>query len=412
MWYDHLSIFSEYHKTNATIDTNVVVKFLEQVDGHLNSTNDTVKDVLPQKYDKFCFVNAVDTELKCVIQNYIDVRQFCGTKEPLGEELDYSIDISCDTRITVHDIQGKTRRSIFPSKAHFLAYLIIIAPTKIIDGMWLSSSRLSIQDYYLRDLISLVYYEEMGEGVIDNNHMEIYRKLLASFGFHGVNTNSDLILTDTCYIESALQLCLGACDPNAFIPEILGYTLGYESLGLGILIMRDECRFWGVSDTYFSQHISIDNHHCGHAKVMQDAVMHYMEGIMARGEDVECTWERVKRGYHWNVLTVAPCDTRFIDDILRRHIEIRIAEKCLYGEQVHFKTCVKGIVLRDALGACADNPNNVWKLLELMKDKGWVTTEAGLDSWFFQTCDAKMPHVYTPYDRELLIEGIRMISKD
>jgi hypothetical protein len=132
-----------------------------------------------------------------------------------------------------------------------------------------------------------------------------------------------------------------------------------------------------------------------------------MESISNTGDDelVNQTWQRIRRGFDWNMLTPPLWNTKLLDELVSSHIEKRISQKCLHGAFIHYKEKVNGINLPSVLTECAENPKKVWDLLHLMKEKGWIKKEKGLDSWFFKTCDNKMPHVFNEYDRELLIQG-------
>lgn len=156
-------------------------------------------------------------------------------------------------------------RQYFPRRAHALSFLRHSAPTKLVDGAWLHGLLRYWQDPRYRGLVR-IYLEELGEGHAGRNHVCLYQRLLAS-----MDCDAGSELPARFYEQGALQLCLGWL-ADEFLPEVIGFNLGYEQLPLHLLITTHELHELGIDARYFSLHISIDNADTGHAYLATEAV--------------------------------------------------------------------------------------------------------------------------------------------
>lgn len=283
-------------------------------------------------------------------------------------------------------------RVVFDECAELLAFLILSAPTKLVDGIWLKSSTLwsaSGIDTFVRKLLVSVYNEEISIDCPEENHVRVYTDLLWSIGLIAQGPFSDDLagVPDEYFAESCVQLALGA-SPSYFAPEVLGYTLGYEALSSNVLLLRDECRRFGLPDKYFSLHISIDNHHCGHAKVALDAVVAHMKTVPVESRD--SVWHRVRVGYALSSIGVGVGDGSVVCDFLIREIERRMGEKGEVGESVHYSAKT-----RDLAGGIASDRDALWN---------WLRS-VDINYFLNSVCERKMPCVFTRYDKEILLWG-------
>ena len=112
-------------------------------------------------------------------------------------------------------------------------FLQCVAPTKQVDGAWLYGLLRYWQDQRFDGLLT-TYLEELGDGEAAQNHVVIYRKLLSEH-----DADSEAGLEDDHYLQGALQLALGVC-ADEFLPEVIGFNLGYEQLPLHLLITAYE----------------------------------------------------------------------------------------------------------------------------------------------------------------------------
>ena len=99
----------------------------------------------------------------------------------------------------------------------------------MVDGAWLSGFTEYWKDDKFASLIN-IYLEELGDGVAEKNHVVLYRKLLTSYGLDQFDD-----LNDEYFVQGAIQLALGELTEH-FLPETIGFNLGYEQLPLHLLI--------------------------------------------------------------------------------------------------------------------------------------------------------------------------------
>ena len=82
-------------------------------------------------------------------------------------------------------------------------------------------------------------------------------------------------LEDDHYLQGALQLALGVC-ADEFLPEVIGFNLGYEQLPLHLLITAYELSELGIDPYYFTLHVTIDNASSGHACKAAQSVLNLL----------------------------------------------------------------------------------------------------------------------------------------
>ena len=178
---------------------------------------------------------------------------------------------------------------MFSDNLHATWYLFQIAPTKMVDGVWLSN--IHQQDRSLEivfERLQKVYVEEIGSGETDDtNHINIYRSLLRSitgdiiggdptdFLDHFLYTKFRVGEMDDRLIQGCIQMSLSLV-ADEYLPELIGYNLGYEQIALHMLITSYELKEYGIDPSYFDLHITVDNMDCGHAKLALDAARDYL----------------------------------------------------------------------------------------------------------------------------------------
>ncbi|NAS10318.1 iron-containing redox enzyme family protein [Acinetobacter haemolyticus] len=181
-------------------------------------------------------------------------------------------------------------REYFKNTGQVFEFLIKVSPTKKVDGSWLYSMVNYWNDPVFHDLI-LIYLEELGLGKAKSNHVCIYDDLLRLLGLDDFET----FLEDEYYHNAAIQLALGYAPPE-FIPEIIGFNLGYEQLPLHLLITNYELNELGVDSKYFNLHITIDNLDNGHAHKS----VKVLENVYKKYRDKDLFMKKVRRGFNLN----------------------------------------------------------------------------------------------------------------
>lgn len=299
-------------------------------------------------------------------------------------------------RIWLDQRRNGTTPPLFSCLAHALYFLRGVAPTKRVDGAWLYGTLGHWNDRRYRDLIR-TYLEELGDGVAGHNHVLIYQSLLAE---HGCEQWQDV--DDGLYLQGTLQLCLAECG-DAFLPELIGYNLGYEQLPLHLLQTAYELNELGIDPWYFSLHITIDNAASGHAqravKALQLALPH---DATARRQ----FWRRVQDGWRLNSLG-ASTPSVIAGFELDAEVLRMLRAKARFGQNMHADYCrIGGRYVNDWLGEAEAMP----QFLAALQQQGWIRRgEIAENSRFWALLHgerARMFGVFSGYEEQLLRDWI------
>lgn len=218
-------------------------------------------------------------------------------------------------------------RKYFTNQAHALYFLQHVAPTKLVDGAWLYGTVRHADDWRYRGLVR-TYLEELGDGDPALNHVLLYRNLLNE---HDCSPTAPL--DDSLYLQGAIQLALGTLT-DEFLPEVLGYNLGYEQLPLHLLITAFELNELGIDPHYFTLHITIDNASAGHSLKAVEAVLNLLPSDETRGDFLE----RLRAGYLLNDLGKNSTDVIRAFD-LEREVIAMLENKATFGQHMHSDYC-------------------------------------------------------------------------
>jgi hypothetical protein len=286
-------------------------------------------------------------------------------------------------------------RRFFSNKAHALYFLQQVAPSKLVDGAWLFGTVRHAADWRYHGLIR-TYLEELGDGDPSLNHVTLYRALLAE---HDCLATHEL--ADELYLQGAIQLALGQASED-FLPEVIGYNLGYEQLPLHLLITAFELNELGIDPYYFTLHVTIDNAGSGHAHKAVAAVLDMLPG----GADNAAFLQRLRTGYSLNDLGIG--SAAVIEGFDLNHEVVQMLErKRGFGQYMHSDYCrLEGRTVNEWLakpGQCGD-------FLTALENKGWIKRHQDPEaSRFWQMLDgpgAPMFGVFNGYERQLLKDWI------
>ena len=286
-------------------------------------------------------------------------------------------------------------REFFSSKAHALYFLQAVAPTKLVDGAWLYGVLKHWHDHRFEGLLC-TYLEELGDGNPSQNHVVIYRKLLAE---HGLPDAPDI--DDERYLQGAVQLALGYAG-DEYLPEVIGYNLGYEQLPLHLLISAYELSELDIDPYYFTLHVTIDNASTGHAhKAVQSLLQ-----LMPMAADRESFWRRVTLGYRLNDLGQGSRAIIESFDLYREVLDM-LERKRPFGQHMHSDYCkFEGKTVNQWLSA----PGQLEGFLAAMQNKGWIKRDEDPQNSRFWTLiegsGAAMFGVFSPYEKQLLHDWI------
>lgn len=290
--------------------------------------------------------------------------------------------------------QGQPRR-YFSSRAHALYFLRNVAPTKLVDGAWLYGTLTHQQDPRMLGLIR-TYLEELGDGEPEQNHVVLYKQLLAR---EDIQDHEDL--APERFIQGAIQLALGHLT-DEFLPEVIGYNLGYEQLPLHLLITTYELTELGIDPHYFRLHITIDNASTGHARRAARAVLENLPH-----DDLKHSfYKRVCRGYLLNELgssSTSVIDEFNLDKELRRVLE----KKARVARHMHSDRCrIEGRTINEWLDSRGEIPG----LLDALQHQGWIRRHENPEKsrfWRLITATrAPMLGVFSGYELQLLHDWI------
>ena len=292
------------------------------------------------------------------------------------------------------DRKNGSPRRFFPTKAHALLFLQHVAPTKCVDGAWLYGLLNYWDDPRANSLIR-TYLDELGNGNVQHNHVVIFQQLLAT---EGIINRFDL--PDEFYVQGSIQQALGFC-AEQYLPEIIGFNLGYEQLPLHLMITTYELNELGIDPYYFSLHITIDNAGSGHA---QQAI-HALHAMMPI-HDQALFYRRVRDGYRLNQLG------RSTEQIIRElNLEQAViavfTQKAKVGQFAHSSYCrFEGQSVNEWLSQSEQIPN----FIETLQTKGWIKRhQAPEDSRFWQmiTGDkAAIFGVFTKAEQQIIHDWI------
>ena len=292
--------------------------------------------------------------------------------------------------------KGGAPRRFFSNRAHALYFLRAVAPTKLVDGAWLYGLLPHYRNPRYSDLVR-TYLEELGEGESDKNHVLVYRRLLARYGL-------DLLddLPGSLHVQGLVQLALG-CNAQDFLPETIGFNLGYEQLPLHLLITAYELNELDLDPYYFTLHVTVDNSDSGHAQRACQAVL----DSLPRLDDGGAFWRRVREGSKLGGVGLGT--TQVIAGFDNQAEVIRVlARKSDSGSGVHSDYCrVAGRSVNDWLAM----PGNIPGFLQALQQAGWIRRgEAASNSRFWKLLQgegAEMFGVFSRYELQLIHDWIR-----
>ncbi len=288
---------------------------------------------------------------------------------------------------------GEPRR-FFGNRAHALYFLRQVAPTKLVDGAWLHGLLHRWQDPSCSGLIR-IYLEELGGGRPDKNHVLLYRQLLQH---HDCEDLQDL--DDESYLQGALQLSL-AWLADEYLPELIGFNLGYEQLPLHLPITAFELSELGIDPYYFTLHLTVDNAASGHARMAVDEALR----LVPRGAAGADFLRRLRRGFQLN--DVGPGSVSAIQRFDHRAVLVEMLErKAEVGRHLHNDHCrIEGRTVNQWLAA-----GDMDGFLGALERLGWIRRGQDVaESRFWRLIEgdrAQMFGVFNGYERQLLRDYI------
>ena len=291
---------------------------------------------------------------------------------------------------------GESRR-YFDNRSHALHFIRSVAPTKLVDGAWLYGVLPHWQDARLAPLIR-IYLEELGDGVADQHHVLLYRQLLARYGCECWQD-----LPEAYFTQGAIQLAL-AHHAAHFLPEVIGFNLGYEQLPLHLPISAFELNELGIDPYYFALHVTIDNASTGHARRSLQCVL----DCEPRVGDAAEFHRRVANGYKLNFVGMGTTEAIASFD-LDNELLTMFDDKAAVGALLHSDYCrVGGRTVSEWLAT----PGQVPQFLAALQAAGWIVRGSPPQHsrfWRLLT-DAQAPMfgVFDSYEQQLIADWIQV----
>lgn len=286
-------------------------------------------------------------------------------------------------------------RRYFPTKSHALHFLKAVAPTKLVDGAWLYGLVGEWRDSRYAELIR-IYLEELGDGEADKNHVLVYQKLLATHECtHWENLN------ESHFVQGAIQLSL-AEHASEYVPEVIGFNLGYEQLPLHLLICAYELNELGIDPYYFTLHVTIDNVATGHAARAVQSVV----DALPRVGDKASFYRRLCKGYQLNSLG-AGTNQVIADFNLEQELFDVLASKASVGGQLHSDYCrIAGKTVNEWL----TTPGQIHHFVAALETAGWIRRHEDPNNSRFWTLlvgdKGPMFGVFNAYERQVIHDWI------
>lgn len=286
-------------------------------------------------------------------------------------------------------------QAYFRTRGQALSFITKVAPTKLVDGAWLYGALAHWQDIRYRPLVS-TFLEELGRGDPDQNHVLLYKELMAVEGIDSPDG-----LGDEYYCQGAIQLALGY-HSDEFLPELIGYNLGYEQLPLHLLISAYELRELGIDPYYFTVHVTIDNSSSGHA---QRAVQAVLDNFPVIESERESFYNRVRCGYMLNEVGLGSVEIIQSFDAYREVVDILKRKSRLAQVHSDYRR-IKGLTVNQWLA----DPERIPSFLDALIDDGWIKLNRNPSEspfWgLLQGSKACMFGVFSSYEREIISEWI------
>ncbi|MBA3590497.1 MAG: iron-containing redox enzyme family protein [Methylibium sp.] len=293
--------------------------------------------------------------------------------------------------------QAGAPRRFFSTRSHALHFLRAVAPTKLVDGAWLYGLLPHWNDARFGALIR-IYLDELGQGRRAQNHVALYRDLLSSHGLEGHGAER---LADEHYTQGAIQLAL-AHHADEFLPELIGFNLGYEQLPLHLPITAYELAELDIDPYYFTLHVTVDNGASGHARQALDGLLAAWPRLGSGRE----FFARVAAGFKLNLLGMGTVDAIESFDLERELLGV-LANKAMVGAPLHSDYCsVGGKTVTEWLSEPARLPD----FLRALEDLGWIRRgQPPVNSRFWRLLHdegSPMFGVFTAWEQALVADWI------
>lgn len=340
------------------------------------------------------------------------LRFFQYSERAFRERLEeiYAIMLRSKLDAEQQDPKDPTNPSNLRTRQEVIERIRQLAPFNQLDGAWLRNVSEGGPIDEINSLLFSIWMDEAGDGNPDQNHANLYTKLMESVGIvlPAVNSreyadNPDLL--DSTFTAPLFELVISQFT-RTFFPEILGMTLQleWEVLNLWPGIIRLDA--WGIDAHFYRMHVGIDNAAKGHGAKARQAVELYLDRVRQQTgseDEVQKQWKRI-----WNGFVAFETVGTLTEDLQQLILDRRnstpetdlinlINQKKAYGRLNHGDKKIQTEFINDLF----EDPQLL--LDKLAGDKRLITPGDPVNSGFFQklTFDGPMYKVFSDDEIEL-----------
>jgi hypothetical protein len=342
-----------------------------------------------------------------------DYRFFQYSEQALGERLEeiYSLLLHDKEKSARSDPKDPSNPSNPRSHEEMVERIRQFAPFNQLDGAWLRNISEAGPIDPINSLLFSVWMDEVGDGNPDQNHCNLYTRLLESVGITLPPINSNAYaenpdLLDSAFTGPLFELVMSEFT-KTFYPEILGMTLYLEWEVIGLWPVIDRLDAWQIDAHFYRMHVGIDNAANGHGAKAREAVERYLDKVREETgseEEVQHQWRRIWTGYV-AFATVGTTFSQDFDDLLKKrrqstpetYLKEMIERKKPYGRLNHGDKKIQGEFINDLF----EDPQLL--LDKLSGEPRYITPGDPVNSGFFKklTFDGPMYKVFSDDEIEL-----------
>ena len=300
-----------------------------------------------------------------------------------------------------YNAANENHNPYFRSREQVIERIRQLTPFNFLDGAWLRNIHRLGPMEEVNSILFQIFNEELGDGVLAQNHANVYRDLCHSFGFYPPPVASLAFARDPQFLDSAFESAtfqLGIAEfTDRYYPELIGMTLWLEWTALELHRVAAIVERVGLSAHFYRMHIAIDNPEDGHAAGSLRAVKLYLHQVMLQGGEpaVQEQWRRIWDGYVAFALTFAILVQQVIRMVkqqptLQEQLEQLVERKKTYGQYNHGAKRLAGAPINEWF-------NDPRGLLRALITEGLIVPGKPDDSPFFELLGFRGPmyHVFS-----------------
>lgn len=322
------------------------------------------------------------------------------------------------------DPNDEAQNPYFRTRDHVIERIRQLTPFNFLDGSWLRNIHRVGPVDEVNAILFTILKEELGDGVVSQNHANIYRDLCHSFGFYPPPIQSIAFARDPAFLDCAFDgptFQLGISEfSRRYYPEIIGMSLWLEWTVMELhRIAAIVEQIANLNSHFYRMHIAIDNAASGHGAEILRAVKLYLQQVRVDGgeEAVQQHWKRIWDGYVAFAYTFVIVILQ-IKEILKKppslqqQLESLVARKAPYGRLNHNGHMLGDGARSQAINSLFDDPP---ALLNALKRSGYIVPGKPDESTFFKLLEFRggpMYHVFTEDEIKLWRDWIRSLGGD